>query len=556
MVRVAGDNVGASSENQYKAMMEKEVIDAFSHSEKGDKGYEWLHRTSGYAGWSTIENHLNDVEKSRKEQVGKEALRTPELMTALQSPDGKSQGDFWKQLADKDGKITPDKLDDYIKQSKAQQTLPDQFNPQDADHTKYNQQWLKAAEQLKSHTEQLRNGDSVFLGMGNQNNIDQESLAKGLGYRDAAQMLGENKKAEAAPVGDQTNNGGNQQPADLASRSDAILKSVATLPDADMQPILKNGLTKDGVQKLLDGDSKDHNLTVNQRDTFTKLRDDWDKVVGAGKPVDVNGMAHDAQDPNKPSEATNHLKETATKAQDGLSKLNGADLSALVDDKGNITKDKVDAYLAQKPDGMSDDDYNKGKERAQFIKDNFNDMSHDGTTISHDNMKQYAASMGAGADKYQDYSDKPGATDQGPDQATKDAQAKVDGLKQSEQLHKGEHVFDMAKRVLEERAKLTGEATDNNAVMREVARLCISNGIGKPEVLANLQKRLDDPAGKVSDSNLPKELNYLRYGQEIKTYTDADKAKYVDAIKKKAAPESNPNPTGRPDNYADTGETQ
>lgn len=545
MVRVGGDNVKGSAENQYRAMMQTELLDAFDKSGKGEKGYEWMHKAKSYLGTSTITEHLNAVENDRKTQVGKEQLRTPELMGALKSPDGKEPGDFWKTVAGQDGKVSQDELDNYIKTAKAQQVLPDKFDPANGDKTKYNAEWLKAAEQMKAQTEKLRNGDNtgLFGWGGSANNIDQESLAKGLGFKDAATMLGENKRQEAAPVAD-TNGGGNNN-GDLASRSDAIVKSLGLLPDEQLKPFIEKGMTKDDANKLLEGDAKDHNLTVNQRDTLTKLRDDWDTVVGKDKPLDVKGLL---EKDGKPSPATEHLKETAAKAQAGMAAINGADMSALVDDKGNITKDKVDAFLAKKPDGMSDEDYTKGKERAQFLKDNFNDISHDGTTISHDNMKQYAASMGA-SDKYQDYKDKPGeAAPPAADQATKDAQAKLDGLKQSDHLNSKEVPYDMAKRILEERSKVTGEATDSKAIMREVARLCITNGIGKPEVIANLQKKLEDPNYKITGKDLPKELNYVRYNQEMKIYSDAEKAKYVDMIKAKAG-------GTRPDNYNDTGET-
>lgn len=550
-VAVAGDNVQGSAEFKFKAMMEKELIDAFDHSKKGDKGYEWMSRDGSYVSSGVIGRHLDSIERDRKDQVGKEALRTPELMKALQSPDGKSPSEFWKSLADKDGHVTQEKLDDYIKQAKGVQTLPDKFNPQDQEHTKYNAEWLKAAEQLKSNTEKLQNGDlgSGFLWLGHSGHIDQESLAKGLGYKDAATMLGENKKTEVAPVGDQTTGGSAAPPADLASRANGIVKTVAMLPGDATSQILDKGMTKADAQKLLDTDSTDHNLSVNQRDTLTKLRDDWDTVIGKDKTLDVKSLT---VTDGKPSATVQSLKETSHAAQDGLAKLNGADMSALVDN-GAITKDKVDAFLAKKPDGMSDDDYTKGKERAQFLKDNFNDISHDGTTISHDNLKQYAAALGA-TDKYQDYKDSAASPPAGADQATKDAQAKLDALKQSDHLNKGEVPYDMAKRILEERSKVTGEATDGKAIMREVARLCITNGIGKPEVIAHLQKKLDDPNYRFSDKDLPKELNYVRYNQNLKIYTDAEKAKYVDAIKTKAGVQAS-NRTARPDQYKDGGET-
>jgi hypothetical protein len=338
--------------------------------------------------------------------------------------------------------------------------------------------------------------------------------------RDIAKMQAEQRaaldKTTDAPTVTPPGNTG-----DLDKRSDAINDAVRALPDKDKEPFLTDGMTKAELQAVLDKDAKDQSLTQSQRDTFTALNKDWDTIV----PADAqNNRVINLEDFAK--KAMPHFDALDKDAQAKLAGISGKDMSVVVNEKGEIDKGKLDALLANKEyttNANADE-----KASYEYLSDHFNDISHDGKVITHDQLATYAKTHKFEA--YQDYKDKAEPTAPEKDPKLEAARAKVDAFKQEDALAAGEPPYNLAARALQERAKLTGEKVDHSAIMREVARLVIANEIGPENVRQNLQKMLDSGAA-ISDKNLPKALNGVKIGQPLKLYTDAEK----EAIAKRIA---------------------
>jgi hypothetical protein len=123
-------------------------------------------------------------------------------------------------------------------------------------------------------------------------------------------------------------------------------------------------------------------------------------------------------------------------------------------------------------------------------------------------------------------------------------QAKLDALVKVEQtatLKNGETLFDLATKILEERAKLTGEATDRNDVYREVNRIMLASGLHG----ANFKDKHGQPVKHITDRDLPQALN--DHPHTLKLYSTEDiatmheklivneQAKRVEALKHQAA---------------------
>lgn len=299
------------------------------------------------------------------------------------------------------------------------------------------------------------------------------------------------------------------QTGDLESRKDAVLDSVRALPPELIEPLRKDGVAKEEVADILakNGDK----LTKQQKDTFQGLVNDWDKIVGAGKTFDIDGQWKEYY--------PQHFEAADKAAQE---KLKG-DVSPLMNDKGEIDKAQLDQFLSNKD--AKDSAKPETLAAAQYLKEHFDEISHDGQTITKDQLEAYK--------KLHKVAD--GSTDPNLEKAKQ----QVEGLTQSDSLKSGEPPYNLAARLLQERAKLTGETVDHNKIMREVARLVIVNEIGPESVRQNLQKMLDENK-PISSKNLPKALNYVKVGQPLKTYSDQEKAELAQILAKKAADQQPP----------------
>lgn len=105
----------------------------------------------------------------------------------------------------------------------------------------------------------------------------------------------------------------------------------------------------------------------------------------------------------------------------------------------------------------------------------------------------------------------------------------------------GQYLYDLATKTLGERAALTGEAVNSDAVMHEVNRIMVNNGYQ--------DANLGDKTG-ITMKDLPKSWNEIKSGQQFNVYNDQERAQLVDLMNRRAAEQRNPK--GR-DHYVDDG---
>jgi hypothetical protein len=524
----------------------------------------------GYIHAYEINERLSSLDHDRTEQNEKEGRRS-QLASLISVREGREQSDLFTQLdtakdgGKGDGRISKDDLDAYTKGadralqelrnlSGENAQLPDKFDPNNPLGTRYNKEWLDTVKHLQEQYDTHREeGDwNPFT----NELITRESLAKSLGYKDAATMNAENTikpQTEPAPEVQPEQPevpAANQDDPDkaLKDRGNDLITAIRALPQETMKQF-DDGMSREEVQGILNQDRQDNSLTQQQRNTFTALEKDWDTVVGAGKNADVNFLAGDDY---KAAEA-----KKSEAARTALTSVSGADMSSFVDDKGNVDKAKLEAYVGNDL-AQANEDPQKMAAYSHLLQ-NFDQISHDGKTFTQDQLKAYAAVHGA--ENFEPYkAEAPGANPEQPapaatdDAALKEAIAKMGEMKQTDALGKGGTFYDLATRAINERAAVTGEKADPNAIMREVARIVIVNEIGPESVRQNLQQMLEDPNAKITGANLPKALNSVSANQQLKIYGEGDHERYAKrALAQAAGKDVNNDGKINEDDYGYTG---
>jgi hypothetical protein len=154
-----------------------------------------------------VTDRLNSLDSDRRNQNEKEGRRgaVSELITVRE---GQTQSDLFKVLdtskngGNGDGRISTGDLDAYVanaaraledlKRYNPNGELPEAFDPKNPLGTMYNKKWLETVKHLQSNYGTHREeGDwNPFT----DELITQASLAKSLGYKDAADMTAQNTK--------------------------------------------------------------------------------------------------------------------------------------------------------------------------------------------------------------------------------------------------------------------------------------------------------------------------------------------------------------------------
>ncbi len=217
-------------------------------------------------------------------------------------------------------------------------------------------------------------------------------------------------------------------------------------------------------------------------------------------------------------------------------------------DKGGVTEDEPNYWLTKdsiaKSVGMQPDQLvasyadNKAAPEVQRASTETQVATADSTTPKPGDTTQQSADSqtsavaethraeqaGLATDQTTQTTDKPAGKpgDQATDKPAEVEKDPMDDLPKATKLEKGKVLWDIASASLRERAQLTGEATDKDAIFREVNRIMVLNGY--PDA------NIDGKSG-ISMRDLPSAWNHVSTNQEFHLYDEQQLAE----MKQKAA---------------------